>query len=106
MRGILITGLVIILVGALTVLAIPVLAHGQTEGDKGTVDQETWETMHEACEEGNWDAMVEAAEEVHEELGYAPCHGDDYQSSEDGNPNSWGGMMGGHMGGSVGMMGW
>jgi len=62
--------------------------------------------MHDACEDGDWDAMVEAAEEVHEDLGYAPCHGYDYPASEDWNPNRWSGTMGGHMGGWSGMMGW
>ena len=62
--------------------------------------------MHEACEEGAWDAMIEAAEEVHESIGYAPCHDYDYPASEDVSPNNWGNSMGGHMGGWGGMMGW
>ncbi len=47
-----------------------------------------------ACEEGDREAMVEAAEEVHEGLGYAPCHSYDYPASEDERSNGWGGMMG------------
>lgn len=62
--------------------------------------------MHEVCEAGDWEAMAEAAEEVHEDLGNAPCHGYNYPTVKDGSPNSWGGAMGGHMGGWGGMMGW
>lgn len=42
--------------------------------------QDAWEAMYEACVNGDWEAMAEAAEEAH------------------------GDGMGGHMGG--GMMGW
>ena len=106
MKRILLVGLGIAVLSLLAVFAIPVFANGPTEEDAETPDQETWQVMHEACEEGDWEAMVEAAEEVHEDLGYAPCHG---YLSEDGNQtgsNSWGGMMGSHMGGWSGMMGW
>ena len=53
--------------------------------------------MHEACESGDWEAMTEAAEEVHgEDLDYMPYHDEnDYASA-----NRWGGM-GGHMGGGM-----
>ncbi len=106
MKRILLVGLIIVALSLAAGFAVPVFAHGPTEGDSGTPDQETWQSMHEACEEGDWQAMVEAAEDVHEGLGYAPCHGYDYPTSEDGSPNSWGGVMGGHMGGGGGMMGW
>lgn len=55
--------------------------------------------MHEACEEGDWEVMGEAAEEVHEGLGYAPYRGYEYLASEEGRSNGWGGMMGGMMSG-------
>ncbi len=48
----------------------------------------------DACEEGDWEAMVEAAEEMHEGLSYVPCHSYDYPASEDERSNGWGGMMG------------
>ncbi len=106
MKRILLVGLTIVVLSLLTVFTIPVFAHGPTEGDSGTPDQETWQAMHEACEEGDWEAMAEAAEEAHEGLGYASCHGNDYPASGEGSLNSWGGMMGGQMGGSGNMMGW
>ena len=106
MKRILLVGLIIVALSLAAGFAVPIFAHGPAEGDSGTPDQETWQSMHEACEEGDWQTMVEDAEEVHEGLGYAPCHGDDYSTSEDGSPNSWGGMMGGPMGGGGGMMGW
>jgi len=106
MKRILLVGLIVAALSLTAGFAVPVLAHGPTEGDSGTPDQETWQAMHDACENGDWDAMVEAAEEVHEDLGYAPCHGHDYPASEDGSRSSWRGTMGGHMGGWGGMMGW
>ncbi len=55
--------------------------------------------MHEACESGDWEAMAEAAEEVHgDDFEDMPCH------SEDSYDSNWWGGMGGHMG--RGMMGW
>ena len=106
MKRILLVGLVIAVLSLVAGFAVPVFAHGPTDGDEGSPDQETWQAMHEACEEGNWEAMVEVAEDVHEGLSYAPCHGYEYPFSDDGSPNSWGGTMGGHMGGLSGMMGW
>lgn len=106
MKRILVIGIIVVLLSSLAIFAVPVFAHGPTDGDSGTTDQGTWQAMHEACEEGDWEAMAEAAEEVHEDLGYAPCHDYDYPTSKDGSPNSWGGMMGGQMGGWGGMMGW
>ena len=106
MKRILLVGLIIAALSLAAGFAVPVLAHGPTEGDSETPDQGTWQAMHEACEEGDWEAMVEAAEEVHEDLDYAPCHGYESPSSEEGSPNSWDGTMGGHMGGWGGMMGW
>jgi hypothetical protein len=106
MRRILLVGLIVAALSLTAGLTVPVFAHSPTEGDSETLDQETWQAMHDACEEGDWKAMVEAAEEVHEDLGYAPCHGYDYPASEDGSPNRWGAMTGGHMGGWGGMMGW
>lgn len=99
MKRILLIGLIIVVLSLLTVFSIPVFAHGPTEGNSETPDQETWQAMHEACEEGDWEAMAEAAEEVHEGLSYAPCHGYGYPVPGEESPNSWGGMMGGHMGG-------
>jgi len=115
MKRILLVGLIIAALSLTAGFAVPVFAHGPTEGDSGTPDQETWQTMHEACEEGDWDAMVEAAEEVHgEDFGTMPCHDEGYYPSDEGErvyPRGWGGM-GGHMGGGKmggswgGMMGW
>ena len=105
MKRILLIGLLVVALSLIAGFAVPAFAHGPTEGDSATQEQDTWWEMHEACEEGDWDAMVEAAEEAHEDLGYAPCHGD-YSASEDEELSGWGGMMGGHMGGWGGMMRW
>ena len=113
MKRILLVGLTIVVLSLLTVFTIPVFAHGPTEGDSGTPDQETWQAMHEACEDGDWDAMTEAAEEAHGEYSDdMPCHGYGYEDSEQDarvSPGGWG-RMGDHMdgdmmhGGSSGMM--
>lgn len=97
----LIIGVVIGALAALAFTAVPILAHGSTnEGDTTVSDQETWDEMHEACEEGDWDAMAQAAEQYHEENGFESCH-DDYEST-----SGFGGLMGGHMDGWGGMMSW
>jgi len=99
MKKLLVIGLVVIIIGLLAGFAVPALAHGPEDGETTPTDQETWEAMHEACEDGDWDAMAEAAEEVHgEDFDSMPCHDEGGDSSDD----HWGGM-GGHMGG--GMMG-
>jgi hypothetical protein len=106
MKRILFVGLIITALSLVAGFASPVFAHSSSEGDSRTSDPEIWKAMYEACEQGDWEAMAEAAEEVHQSVGYAPCHNYEYQPSNYWRPNSWGGMMGGHMGGWGGMMGW
>ena len=98
MKRYLVVGLVILVVGALvTIFALPILAHEPADED-ASVNQETWEAMHEACEEGDWEAMTEAAEEAHgANLDNMPCH-----DGDDAHAGSWS-DMGSHMG--SGMMG-
>jgi len=101
--GLAMVGLALLVAG----FAIPVFAHAPEGGEATPANQEAWEAMHEACETGDWEAMAEAAAEVHgEDFGYMPCHGDGYYAPDEGTQapaEGWGGM-GGHMGG--GMMGW
>jgi len=100
----LIIGIVIGTLAALAFTAVPILAHGGTdEGDTTLPDQATWDEMHEACEEGDWDAMAQAAEQYHEDNGFASCHDEDDNFE---NSSGFGGMMGGHTGGWGGMMSW
>ena len=103
MKKLLTIGLMVAILSLGTGLAIPVFAHGPTDGDSAPVEQDLWQAMHEACEEGDWEAMAEAAEEFHEENGHTACHGS-YATEEEG----WGGHMGGGMmdRGWGGMMGW
>jgi L-aminopeptidase/D-esterase-like protein len=96
-KKILLVGLIVVAVGLAAGFAVPTLAQSPLERNSGTADQETWQAMHEACQEGDWDAGAEAAQEVHEGLGYASCHGYGYPASEEGNAGSQGGMMGGGM---------
>lgn len=77
MKRILVIGLAIATVSLLGGFALPVLAHGLDDDDTTLPSSEAWEAMHEVCETGDWEAMAEAAEEVHEGLGYVPCYGYD-----------------------------
>ncbi len=83
MKKLLLIGSIVLILGLLIAgFTTPIFAHGPDDGGATPADEEAWEAMHEACENGDWEAMAEAAEEV---------HGEDF------------GYMGGHMGG--GMMG-
>ncbi len=102
MKKYLLIGSVLVILTLLTVVfAIPVLAHGSEDGGTTPANHEAWEAMHKACEEGDWETMTEAAEEVHGgDFGSMSCHDEDDYSSEEGDripSGGWGGM-GGHMG--------
>lgn len=83
-RLLIIASVAAVLVVMLAALAIPALA------DKPGDDEAAGEAMHQACENGDWEAMAEAAEQFHtEDHGSTDCH------DEDG---AAGGMMSGMMG--------
>ena len=89
--------------------AIPVFAHGPEGAEASTINQSTWEAMYKACRNGDWEAMTEAAEEMHgDNFGSMPYHGENYYAPDDGDQvpaDHWGGSgTQHHMGG--GMMGW
>ena len=97
MKKLLLIGSIMLVVGLLIVgFATPIFAHGPGDGGATLENEEAWEAMHEACANGDWEAMAEAAEEVYGED--MPHYGED-----DYDHQRWGGW-GGHMGG--GMMGW
>lgn len=60
-------GLVIVSLVLATGFAIPVLAHGPGDGETAPTEQETWGAMQEACENGDWEVMSDAADEAHGE---------------------------------------
>jgi hypothetical protein len=114
MKRILLVGLV---VAGLAVVgyAGTAFAHGAEGTGTVTTNQDTWGTMYEACQTGDWEAMTEAAEAVHgEDFGYMPYHGEGYYAPEDGGQSpannrggTWDHMGGGTTGGGWGgMMGW
>jgi hypothetical protein len=106
-RKISLISLVVISLILATGFAIPVLAHGPEGVEIELNDQEAWEAMHEACEEGDWEKMAEVAEEVHgKDFSSMSCHEESYYSPGKGDrvPNSGWGGMGGHMGGDWGGM--
>ena len=113
----------VVVAGLVAAIAIPAFAHGPDSGDDTSVNRDAWQTMYKACLTGDWDAMAEAAEDVHkEDFVYMPCYGGGYyapgnetQASNEGTQipdegtqapgNRWdemgdymgGGMMGGGM---------
>ena len=97
MKKILILGsILLVLVAAAIGFTSPLFAHNSSESEITPTDGKAWEAMHEACWNGDWEAMAEAAEESHGEGWHNHMSGGTWD-------NGWHGM-GGHMNG--GMMGW
>lgn len=89
---------------------VPALAAGPDNTEPTPAEQATWDKMHEACQEGDWQAMRQAAGEVHgNDINSMPCHDESGTSpDEEGQSPSHHGDMGGDMMGSHmsgGMMG-
>ncbi len=93
MKKLLLIGSIVLVLGLLIVGSTTfIFAHGTEDGGTTPANEAAWETMHEACENGDWEAMAEAAEEVHgEDFGYMPYHDGNYHTTA----NGWSGMMGG-----------
>lgn len=89
MNRTLIIGLVIVALSVAAFFTLPALANGPVDGDAGTPGDAAWQEMHEACEEGNWEAMAEAAAKFHADTDDNHCDGNGYEE--------WGGMMSGMM---------
>jgi hypothetical protein len=95
----------LVVVGIISGFAIPVLAHGPGGGEAVPTSQDAWQAMWEACINGDWEAMAEAAEEIHGEAsGHMPGHSYDAPEEGDKWPATRWSETGGHMGG--GMMRW
>ena len=78
----------LLIVGSTTSL----FAHGPEDGGTTPANDEAWQAMHEACENGDWEAMAKSAEEAHgDDFGHMPYHDGNHHSSA----NDWDGMMGG-----------
>ena len=76
---------------------LPIFAHAPDDGGATAENAEVWEAIHEACEDGDWEAMAEAAEKVHGgDFDSMPCPDED-----DHNSAHHRGGMGGHMHGSM-----
>ncbi len=93
MKKWLLIGSIILVLGLLIVGSTTfIFAHGPEDGEDTPANEAAWEAMHEACENGDWEAMAKAAEEVHgEDFGDMPYHDENYHTPA----NRWGGMMGG-----------
>ena len=96
MKKILILGSILLVLVAATIgFTSPLFAHNSSDSEITPADGESWEAMHEACSNGDWDTMAEAAEEFHGEGWYNHMSGGMWDN---------GNGMSGHMNG--GMMGW
>jgi hypothetical protein len=98
--------LTIIIIVAVLVFALgttAVFAQGSTEQDGQTGN--FWKTMHEACENRDYETMADLHDQYHDEYGEMICDWNGQGSIMDGN-HMGGGMMGGfnHGGGMMG--GW
>ena len=109
MKRTIVISLVVLALALALSLGIPALANDPDTG--GPADgQAGWQEMHQACEDGDWEAMEEAADAYHgQEVGDMPCHDEDEDSG--GADYGWGDMgdhMDDHMGGGWGGMmgGW
>lgn len=47
--------------GLLTTLAVPAFVHEPGEIEAISTDQETWEAMHEAYEDDEWEVLAQAS---------------------------------------------
>ncbi len=93
MKKLLLIGSIVLVLGLLIVgFTTPLFAHGPDDGGATPDNDKAWEAMHEACENGDWEAMAKAAEEAHgEDFDHMPYHDENYHTPA----NRWGGMMGG-----------
>src|SRR4030065_1253935 len=99
MKKVMVIGRVVLALSVTAFFAIPAFAQWPAGGDDG--GNEAWQAMHEACEEGDWEAMAGAAEAYHEDSDDGHCDFDGDEESGGSYSSGWGGMMdSGHMGGS------
>ncbi len=62
----LLVGLVVAILGVLVAgFASPIFAHGLDDGRATPSNGEAWEEMHQACENGDYEAMGEGHAEYH-----------------------------------------
>ncbi len=101
-------GLMLVVLILAAIGAIPVFAHSPDD-DSANPDGNggQWAAMHEACEDGDWEAMAEAAEAAHgEDFDSMPGHNyDGFEDENNGLTSRHGDMMGGGFGGMTGS-GW
>ena len=91
MKKLLLIGSIVLVLGLLIVgFTTPIFAHSSDDGGDTPANEKAWETMHEACEDGDWEAMEESAEEVHgEDFDDMPCHDENDNASNRGGWNGW-----------------
>lgn len=110
MKKIIVIGSALAVIGLLMALTIPALAHGSGNGTANSANGQAWEDMYNACQNGGWEAMQEAASGVHgDDFGNMPYHEEYNDTTNDGNETSGGdlsGTGGSYMGGGMMDGGW
>ncbi len=98
MKKLLLIGSIVLVLGLLiTGFTASLFAHSPDDGGATLENEGAWDAMHEACANGDWEAMTEAADEAHgEDFGHMSHYGEDYYE-----PHHWGGHMGGGMMGGM-----
>ena len=91
MKKLLVIGSIVLVLGLLIGgSTTSIFAHVPEDGEATLANGVVWDTMHEACENGDWEAMAKAAEEAHgEDFGHMHSHDENSYAPADG----WGGMM-------------
>jgi len=104
MKKLLLLGSIVLVLGLLIAGSTAIFAHGPDDSEAIAPNGEAWSAMHEACINGDWEKMAEAAKEFHgEDFEYMPHHGyydRDHRYGHNHQQYGWGGHMG------RGMMGW
>ena len=125
MKKLILIGSVIVVMGALfAIFGIPALAQ-PSDNVTAPPDQQARQDMYQACQNGDWSAMADAAQRAHGDNWNGMMGGwSNPSGGNSGTGSGWGGMMGGGwssptpssprysgsgwggmMGGSGGMMG-
>ncbi len=98
MKKLLLIGSLIVVMGALFIIfGMPALA--QRSDNVTPPNQQAWQDMYQACRNGDWSAMADAAQRAHGDNWNGMMGGwSNPSGGNSGTGSGWGGMMGGGWG--------